>query len=230
MPLRGVCCPPENADVSHREDTLLSTPVPFFAKHLTSVLALLFLAGIAFFLALLAFVFVWLELPQVDELGKWGQLGDFFGGTLNPLFGFLAFSAILITLYIQKHELSLTLGELKQARAVAQDSERISRLHAQLSAMSQILEIKRKQADEAMKNHGIVSKEKSKNGRQTQSPFDEYFFSLHSYLNTEVFHYADRIEKVLEELGGAPAPTADQRAALNSRLMDELERIRNSQG
>jgi len=36
----------------------------------------------------------------------WGQLGDFVGGILNPVFGFLSFMALIVTLLIQSKELA----------------------------------------------------------------------------------------------------------------------------
>jgi len=47
---------------------------------------------------------------------EWGQLGDYFGGTLNPIFGFLSFIALLVTIYIQSKELNLSRTELELSR------------------------------------------------------------------------------------------------------------------
>jgi hypothetical protein len=53
-----------------------------------------------------------------------GQVGDFFGGFLNPLFAFLSFVALLITIAIQSEELEMTRKELaKSAKAQKQSSE-----------------------------------------------------------------------------------------------------------
>lgn len=53
-------------------------------------------------------------LPK--EFDKWGQLGDFFGGTLNPIFGFLSVLALLITLVLQSKELAMSREELRLSR------------------------------------------------------------------------------------------------------------------
>jgi hypothetical protein len=209
-----------------KEERALVVRESFLDRNFSTILMVLFGSAITCLVVLLCFVFFKLGLPRGVDYTQWGQLGDFFGGTLNPIFGFLGFAAILTTLYIQKRELSLTLDELRQARTVATDSERISRLHAQLTAMSQILEIKRKQAEEASNTHNVVVKEKAKSGRTETGPYDEYFFNLHLYLSHEVRHYSDRIERILEELGGAPAPTATQRAELQAQLHGKLEEIR----
>ncbi|MAS40873.1 MAG: hypothetical protein CMK33_04070, partial [Porticoccaceae bacterium] len=47
-------------------------------------------------------------LPVAPESDAWGQLGDFFGGVLNPAFSFLALLALLMTLYVQSRELKLS--------------------------------------------------------------------------------------------------------------------------
>lgn len=50
----------------------------------------------------------------VVDHSAWGQFGDFFGGTLNPIFGLLSLIAILVTLIVQTKELkhsSTALGE-----------------------------------------------------------------------------------------------------------------------
>lgn len=38
----------------------------------------------------------------------WGQFGDYFGGTLNPIFGFASLAVLLYTLSVQKEELDET--------------------------------------------------------------------------------------------------------------------------
>lgn len=45
---------------------------------------------------------------KTKDIDSWGQLGDFFGGVLNPTFSFLALVALLLTLYVQSRELKLS--------------------------------------------------------------------------------------------------------------------------
>lgn len=60
----------------------------------------------------------------------WGQFGDYFGGTLNPIFGFLSVMALLAALVIQSRELKVSSQELRnsalaleaQNRAIAHQS------------------------------------------------------------------------------------------------------------
>ncbi|MCD1652565.1 hypothetical protein K8090_13870 [Halomonas meridiana] len=44
---------------------------------------------------------------------RWAQFGDFIGGTLNPIFGFISLMAILITLFVQARELSYSTEALQ---------------------------------------------------------------------------------------------------------------------
>lgn len=45
----------------------------------------------------------------------WGQLGDFFGGMLNPILAFASFIALLYTIRIQSEELRLTREEFQKS-------------------------------------------------------------------------------------------------------------------
>ncbi len=52
--------------------------------------------------------------PMFDQ-ERLGQLGDFLGGTLNPIFGFATVCLLLWSVFIQRRELSLTRDELKKS-------------------------------------------------------------------------------------------------------------------
>lgn len=56
-----------------------------------------------------------------DSIEHWGQMGDFFGGMLNPVLAFASFIALLYTIKLQSREMAETREELKQAR-IAQQS------------------------------------------------------------------------------------------------------------
>ncbi len=45
---------------------------------------------------------------------NWGTFGDYIGGTLNPIFGFFALVAILLTIVLQNRELKLTRDDMKK--------------------------------------------------------------------------------------------------------------------
>ncbi|MGB6327420.1 MAG: hypothetical protein WBF48_00715 [Halarcobacter sp.] len=78
----------------------------------------------AFFIVL-AFVFYFINFGfqgLSNDQEVWAQFGDYFGGVLNPVFAFLAFIALLITINLQnkaltqsKEELELTRKELEKS-------------------------------------------------------------------------------------------------------------------
>lgn len=51
-----------------------------------------------------------------NDRAELGQLGDYFGGLLNPVFGFLSFTALLVTIFYQSRELKLSRTELELTR------------------------------------------------------------------------------------------------------------------
>jgi hypothetical protein len=57
----------------------------------------------------------WLEIKHPESAQYWGQIGDFFGGILNPLLSFLALIAVSLSLRSQT-------AELKSAREEAAKS------------------------------------------------------------------------------------------------------------
>ncbi|MCG3698861.1 putative phage abortive infection protein [Aliarcobacter butzleri] len=62
----------------------------------------------------------WLS-GEVEELG---QMGDFFGGTLNPILAFLSFCLLLITIKLQSKELKNSTEELaKSSKALTEQSK-----------------------------------------------------------------------------------------------------------
>lgn len=65
---------------------------------------------------------------ELADQQTWGQFGDFVGGVLNPLFGFLAFLLLLATLILQNRELQLSTQELaKSAKALNIQNETLSK-------------------------------------------------------------------------------------------------------
>ncbi|MCU7920147.1 MAG: hypothetical protein KZQ95_17580 [Candidatus Thiodiazotropha sp. (ex Epidulcina cf. delphinae)] len=52
------------------------------------------------------------QLSQKQEI--WGVFGDYIGGTLNPVFSFLALVALLLTIVLQSKELEQSRNELKR--------------------------------------------------------------------------------------------------------------------
>lgn len=56
------------------------------------------------------------DFSFIADTEKFGQFGDFIGGTLNPILAFLSFMALLYTIKIQIDELKLSREELEATR------------------------------------------------------------------------------------------------------------------
>jgi len=94
------------------------------------------LAGIAAFCtACLVGVFVFYLLSFNDGLSndhsKWGTFGDFFGGTLNPLFSFFALIALLLTIILQSRQVEISRKELELTRDELSKTAKAAQAQAQ---------------------------------------------------------------------------------------------------
>jgi uncharacterized membrane protein len=82
--------------------------------------------------------------PISSSQGDWGTFGDFVGGILNPIFGFLSFVAVLITIILQnsemvltRQELELTRKEMERSVSAQEKSESALRLQAETQIKQQ---------------------------------------------------------------------------------------------
>lgn len=66
---------------------------------------------------------------------EWGQIGDFFGGVLNPLFGFASLFALLVTIAYQARSLRVSSEELKLSR------EELSKSSTALASQNKAIEL-----------------------------------------------------------------------------------------
>ncbi len=97
---------------------------PWLSRNLTKLLAVIvFIAVLA--AAISASIYYYhlggLPISDADPAG-WGQVGDYFGGMLNPVFGFLTILALVITLIQQSRELKLSREELELSRTELRNS------------------------------------------------------------------------------------------------------------
>ncbi len=76
---------------------------------------------IAFFAMLIIFIFGYFYFSEQNLIkisknaAELGQMGDFFGGTLNPILAFLSFCLLMITIKFQSKELKSSTEELKKS-------------------------------------------------------------------------------------------------------------------
>lgn len=99
-------------------------------KQYTSNYLWVFLLIIAISISMAAIVvssyFIKFNSGLGNEVNSWGVFGDFIGGTLNPVFGFMGLLAILYTLQIQVKEMSLTREQLEKSAEALEQSKNIA--------------------------------------------------------------------------------------------------------
>ena len=80
------------------------------------LLWILGIAAVAAFLIVLGlYISYFKNLSVTNDSATWGTFGDYLGGTLNPIFSFLALIGLLYTIHQQAQEMQATREELKQA-------------------------------------------------------------------------------------------------------------------
>jgi hypothetical protein len=96
-------------------------PKTWFERHLTIMLVMLTVIGVA--AAGISLGKYWAEFGTTtsDSPGVWGLFGDYIGGVLGTVFSFLAFVALLMTLRIQSKELALSSTELHNSTNALKD-------------------------------------------------------------------------------------------------------------
>lgn len=72
--------------------------------------------------AAVAGVYYWhfKDFPLAKDPSAWGQLGDYFGGVLNPVLGFLSLIGLLVTIYLNQKELRLSRMEISKGTRAAE--------------------------------------------------------------------------------------------------------------
>jgi hypothetical protein len=90
--------------------------------------------------------------PMFDQ-ERLGQLGDFLGGTLNPIFGLVTVLLLIYSLHIQRKELKLTRKELKKSSKALSGQLKLS---TNESTRNQLTELVRLWADDT---HSILNKD-----------------------------------------------------------------------
>lgn len=155
---------PEGIRVSLRESWFI-----FFVFMVAFIVVLLVV------MLLFAHFFVGWDLPLVSvkhasTAEHWGQLGDFFGGILNPVLSFLALMAVLYSINIQRLELKETRKEIKESNYIQNSQTEIYRQQSMESSLMALLQMHSQVRDQ------LQNREKS--GRlaisQVIEEFDSY--------------------------------------------------------
>lgn len=139
-----------------------------------------------------------------DDREVWGQFGDYIGGTANPLFGFLTFIALIITISIQNKQLQVSTKELELSRKELE----MTRLELARSATAQ------ESSEKALRAQAEISSRTTK--------LNTISFLLEKYTN-ELKKYKDQHYPI-------DTPQFKEKMKLMSRcryLEDKLEEVFN---
>lgn len=113
---------------------------------------------------------------------NWGVFGDYVGGTLNPILGFLSFMLLLLNLYLQRKQLDKTEEQLDLNR----EELKLTREELKKAADAQIDSAK--VMDEQLK-------------KQTLQQFDSLFATLLDQLNRKIEAlYPEKLHLLEKEL------------------------------
>lgn len=118
----------EDSNVGDQEDEKR------YERQKGTVNALSSLLVVGFWAAVTVFVFdlVWGSLDK-DGVADLGPFGDFFAGVINPIFTFLTFFGLVVTIVLQRAELGATLTELKLTRKEMQQANESFKSQAKAS-------------------------------------------------------------------------------------------------
>lgn len=84
--------------------------------NLVHLLALLLAVG-AIAVGVVALLYRWRFDGAISvDHAVWGQFGDFIGGTLNPVFAYLSFTALILALAVQTRQLNVSVQQLALSR------------------------------------------------------------------------------------------------------------------
>ena len=114
------------------------------------ILAGVLVIGLLFVAAVLGFYFFHFSGPISSDPERWGQFGDYLGGTLNPLLSFLSLIALVLTVSMQRRQLELAREQLANSREEleATRSELARTADAQVQA-ARALEMQSRSLEEA---------------------------------------------------------------------------------
>lgn len=143
------------------------------------------------------------------ESSKLGVVGDFFGGLLNPVFGFLALLALLANLYVQRYE-------LKAIQKATLKSNEIQSAATELSALVSLMEYKREHEQRILNNKPIYPPLYLRiyNYKEREAEFDRNDINL----------CAQRIEEILNKMGGLEILNSSQRMQRHDELKNYSEK------
>jgi hypothetical protein len=139
-----------------KSNNVKNSCAPRLLKTLQKIPKYLLIALLAeLFLALAIFVFFMFETYLIKiyptllnsiKIGDWGAFGDFFGGILNPVFGFFSMILIIFTITQQQKSLEQTSKQIKLS---------FEEMTKSVAAQEKQAELSEKQLNELMKKSAL---------------------------------------------------------------------------
>lgn len=117
------------------------------------------------------------KIPLSKENDDWGTFGDFFGGVMNPILGF-------INLFLLSTTLSL---QIKSSREQSKNTQ-IQEISARIVAIGHLLDITSQQIKDLSEQVHLLKQDELKNLELLQEHYSAYLSDLHKeYLCTRQF-------------------------------------------
>lgn len=123
-----------------------------------------------------------------SDIAQWGSVGDYFGGLLNPVFAFLSFVALLITIQHQSKQLRQTTRQLKQNETALKDTKiAIEQNEQALAQNAEALMLNNKELANSTEQLGLARQahqemEKTQKIQQFENLFSSMLNQLHIIL------------------------------------------------
>lgn len=90
---------------------------------------------------LAAYILKFHNIPVSDDSSKWGTLGDYFGGLLNPILSFISLVYLTRTIELQQEANSALLEQSKSQQKSEEKSEFDKKFYNLITAQQQLLTI-----------------------------------------------------------------------------------------
>lgn len=146
-------------------------------KKIENILIPVFIS-ILIFISFLLFMYFTTFKYITNDTAAWGAFGDYIGGLLNPVFAFLSFSALIVTLLYQNKQLLQNQEILKETkRAIQQNEIALEQNRIDLKLSREELKNSNKQLEISAKAQNEIEK------TQKIQQFDMLFTTLLSELN-----------------------------------------------
>ena len=115
----------------HKNNTISNFVHTFDSKKLTNFV--IFTVGLttAIAVGLFTFYIVTFKGGLSHNQSNWGVFGDFFGGVLNPVFGFFTLIVVLLTFTLQNRQLEMNKTELETTRQELRNTKEIAALQVE---------------------------------------------------------------------------------------------------